>query len=124
MSPRELLIEKIWGRPTLYDIRCIRVLGFPFRSRNLLNCARARPKSAIQKSIFHFRSWSATEAREQNSRTYTRYRISFSESLKLRTLGITCPSQFSEFSVRARNSTRLYGSRTYTLGEFHPLHEK
>jgi len=36
---------------------------------NLLNCARERPKSAIQKSISHFRSRSATEAREQNSAT-------------------------------------------------------
>jgi len=33
-----------------------------FWSRNLLNCARARPKSAIHKRIFHFQSRSATES--------------------------------------------------------------
>jgi len=41
-----------------------------FRSQNLLNCARARPESAIQKSILRLRS--ATEAREQNSATESR----------------------------------------------------
>ena len=43
-----------------------------FRSRNLLNCSRARSKSAIQKSIFHFQSQSATKPREQNSATESR----------------------------------------------------
>ena len=33
-----------------------------FSRRNLRNCSRARPKSAIQKGIFHFRSRLATHA--------------------------------------------------------------
>jgi len=28
---------------------------------------------------------------------------------------------FGEFSARVQNSARLYASRTYALGEFHPL---
>jgi len=38
-------------------------------SGNVLNCARARPKTAIQKSNYHFRLRYATEAREQKSAT-------------------------------------------------------
>jgi len=40
-----------------------------FRSRNLKNCSRPQPKSAFQKSIFHFQPRSATESTWQNSAT-------------------------------------------------------
>jgi len=43
-------------------------------------------------------------------------RVSFGENSKLRSLVI-----FGEFSVKAQNSTYVCASRTYALGEFHPL---
>ena len=64
-----------WRQEKCTNNRCIRVLEFfrdrnRFRSRALQNCASARPKSAIQNSIYHFRLLSATEAREQNSTAF------------------------------------------------------
>jgi len=68
-----------------------------FQSRNLLNCSRARPKSAIQKSIFHLWSWSATESTQTE----------FCDRKKAAT------AKRLDYYVEITNCERLFGSNLW-----------